>query len=389
MRLRIQISSVLLHFKTFSKCCKLWAMNKLQIGQEIVTEVVAISGDTVFLDLNSKSEGVLESAELLDADGNLTVKEGDKIKAFFVGEKNGEMRFTTKIAGEKADKDMLENAFQNHIPVEGFVEKEIKGGYEIRIGNSRAFCPFSQMGGRRKEENETFVGKHLTFAIQEYKENGKNILVSNRAITEMQRQAFIENLQKTIEVGSVVKGTVKSLQSYGAFVEVQGFQALLPISEISLSRVEDISKELEVGQEITAKVISTDWQRERVSLSLKSLIKDPWDDIAERFEIEQKVKGTISKIMDFGVFVELEKGVDGLVHISTIEKAGEKTNLRKLFKIGEAYDVQILAIDAENKRISLRPATSAEQDENSAEYLSSQKDDGETYNPFVALLKKK
>ncbi len=364
-------------------------MNKLQIGQEIVSEVVAISGDTIFLDLNSKSEGVLESAELLDADGKLTVKEGDKIKAFFVGEKNGEMRFTTKIAGEKADKDMIENAFQNHIPVEGFVEKEIKGGYEIRIGNSRAFCPFSQMGGRRKEENETFVGKHLTFAIQEYKENGKNILVSNRAIAEMQRQAFIENLQKTIEVGSVVKGTVKSLQSYGAFVEVQGFQALLPISEISLSRVEDISKELEVGQEITAKVISTDWQRERVSLSLKSLIKDPWDDIEERFEIEQKVKGTISKIMDFGVFVEIEKGVDGLVHISTIEKAGEKTNLRKLFKIGEAYDVQIIAIDAENKRISLRPATSAEQDENSAEYLNSQQDDGETYNPFAALLKKK
>ena len=364
-------------------------MNKLQIGQEITSEIVAISGDTIFLDLSSKSEGILDSAELLDANGKLTVKEGDKIKVFFVGEKNGEMRFTSKIAGEKADKDMLENAFQNHIPVEGFVEKEIKGGYEIKIGNNRAFCPFSQMGGRQREENETFIGKHLTFLIQEYKENGKNILVSNRAIKEMERETFIEKLKNTIEVGSVVKGTVKSLQSYGAFVEVQGFQALLPISEISLSRVEDIASELKVGEEITAKVISVDWQKERVSLSLKSLIKNPWDDIETRFKIEQKVKGTISKIMDFGIFVEIEKGVDGLVHISTIEKAGEKTNLRKLFKIGEAFNVQILSIDAENKRISLRPASSAEQDETSAEYLNNQQDDGETYNPFAALLKKK
>ena len=229
-------------------------MNKLQIGQEIVSEVVAISGDTIFLDLNSKSEGVLERAELLDADGKLTVKEGDKIKAFFVGEKNGEMRFTTKIAGEKADKDMIENAFQNHIPVEGFVEKEIKGGYEIRIGNSRAFCPFSQMGGRRKEENETFVGKHLTFAIQEYKENGKNILVSNRAIAEMQRQAFIENLQKTIEVGSVVKGTVNRCKVTALLLKCRAFRHFCQFQKFRSAALKTYPRNLKLVRKLLQKL---------------------------------------------------------------------------------------------------------------------------------------
>ena len=364
-------------------------MDRLTPGQELELTVVAINGDTIFLDMSAKSEGVLNSAELTDDNGNVTVKEGEKIKVFFLGEKNGEMRFTTKIAGQEADISMLENAFKNHIPVEGHVEKEIKGGFEVTVGAVRAFCPYSQMGFRQKEDANYYVGRTLTFIIQEYKENGKNLLVSNRAVLEAEHQNQLSGLSQKIAVGSIVTGTVKSLQSFGAFVDVEGFQALLPVSEISLDRVTDISKVLEVGQEVTAKVLSTDWSKERVSISTKALIKSPWETITERFSKGQKIDGKISRVADFGVFINLESGIDGLVHISALENVDRNTNLKKKFSVGQEMSVVIKEIDASNRRISLVPSTSTEQDENASDYFSTHNDDdGDTYNPFAALLKK-
>ena len=364
-------------------------MNKLMPGEEIKAAIVQISDDTIFLDLNSKSEGVLNAAELKDEDGKLTVKEGDIIKAYFIDDKNGEMRFTTKIASNNADKTMIENAYKNGIPVEGKVEKEIKGGYEVKIGNTRAFCPFSQMGGRRKEENETFEGRVLTFKITEYKNDGRNVLVSNRAVLEAERLSKLDALKSKLVTGMTVKGTVLSLQPFGAFIDVQGFQALLPISEISRSRVNNAADVLAVGEEITASIIKTDWEHEKVTLSMKALLADPWDSVEEKYKPEQKVSGTIARIADFGIFVNLEDGIDGLVHISTIEKAKANTNLRKLFRVGDSFDAQIVSVDQASRRIALAPASSVKQDDDSEEYLKNQDDSGETYNPFAALLKKK
>lgn len=362
---------------------------KLTPGQEIESTVVAINGDTVFIDMSAKSEGVISSAEFADENGNLSIKEGDKIKAYFLGEKGGEMRFTTKIGGNDADDSMLENAFKNRIPVEGHVEKEIKGGYEVTVGGKRAFCPYSQMGFRQKEEPSYFIGRTLTFIIQEYKEGGKNVLVSNRKVLEAEHQGQLAGLSQKIAVGSIVTGTVKSLLSFGAFVDIKGFQALLPISEVSLERVTDLSKVLEVGQEITAKVINADWDRERVSVSMKALIKSPWETVAERFSKGQKINGKISRVADFGVFINLESGIDGLVHISVLEGVDRNTNLKKKFKVGDEMSVTIKEIDAENRRISLVPSTSTEQDDEASEYFSTHSDDdGDTYNPFAALLKK-
>ena len=364
-------------------------MNKLMPGEEIKAAIVQISDDTIFLDLNSKSEGVLNAAELKDEDGNLKVKEGDIIKAYFIDDKNGEMRFTTKIASNNADKTMIENAYKNGIPVEGKVEKEIKGGYEVKIGNTRAFCPFSQMGGRRKEENETFEGRVLTFKITEYINDGRNVLVSNRAVLEAERLSKLDALKSKLVTGMTVKGTVLSIQSFGAFIDVQGFQALLPISEISRSRISNAADVLTVGEEITASIIKTDWEHEKVTLSMKALLADPWDSVEEKYKPEQKVNGTIARIADFGIFVNLEDGIDGLVHISTIEKAKANTNLRKLFRVGDSFDAQIVSVDQANRRIALAPASSVKQDDDSEEYLKNQDDSGETYNPFAALLKKK
>lgn len=360
---------------------------KLTPGQKIESAVVAINGDTVFVDLNAKREGVVDASEFLDADGKLKIKEGDRVSLFFVGEIRGEMKFSTRIAGENADSEMLEKAFKSEAVVEGSVEKEIKGGFEVKLGTSRAFCPYSQMGGREKQEPASYVGRTLPFVIIEFKEGGKNLLVSNRRVLEGERAEHIVELSKNVTEGAVVEGTVKSLQSFGAFVEVDGFQVLLPISEISHERVNDVSDVLKVGQKIRAKVIRADWAHERVSVSTKALEKDPWESVCENHKAGEKFDGKISRIADFGLFVEVETGIDGLVHKSTLADVDRNTNLKKKFSVGETLSVVINEIDAKAKRISLLPATSVEQDNAAASYLSSQ-DDGGTYNPFAALLKK-
>lgn len=361
---------------------------RLEIGQQIETEIVAITDSTIFLDLNEKSEGVLNREELNDENGNIDFKEGDKIKVYFTGEVQGEMRFTTKIAGQKADKSMLENAYQNQIPVEGRVESEIKGGFEVRIGTSRAFCPYSQMGYKNREEPSFYVGKNLSFMITEYKNDGRDILVSNRKIGESEYSASLSKLAEKITEGTVVEATVESIEKFGAFVNIDGFRALLPISEMSLDHVSDAGKIVKTGEQIKVKVIHTDWKNQRVSVSLKALMKDPWESAQSKFKVGTKIEGEISRIADFGLFINLDKGIDGLVHISELEDVSANTNLRKVYKIGQKMSVVVEKIDASQKRISLIPATSKEQDDTAAKYLSSQDDDGETYNPFAALLKK-
>ena len=365
-------------------------MERLEPGQQIETEIITISGSTIFLQLSGKSEGVLDIEELLDKEGNCTVKEGELLKVYFLEAKNGEMRFTTRISGEKAGKAMLESAHDNGIPVEGVVEKEIKGGFEVKIGGSRAFCPYSQMGQRRVENAEEYVGQHLTFKIMEYGENGRNILVSNRMILEEEHQKTVAELRKTLKEGAKVTGTVMSLQKFGAFVELGGVQALLPISEVSRSRVDDLSKVLSVGQEITAIVLSIDWKNEKISLSMKALEADPWETVSKKYPEGSKHTGTIARITDFGAFITLEPGLDGLVHVSELKEDPRENNPQNKLIQGDKYAVQINSIDTKNKRISLRPASKAAAEESIQQYIDNDSDsDTETYNPFAALLKDK
>ena len=364
-------------------------MTRFNIGDSFETTVVAVTDTTVFVDLSAKSEGVIDVAEFKDDQGNVSVKEGDKLKVFFTGEVRGEMRFTTKIGGSSADDSMLENAWKGGIPVEGHVEAEIKGGYEVKLGGKRAFCPYSQMGFKDKKEPAAYVGKTFSFIITEYKNDGRDILVSNRKIGESEHANALGKLATQITEGAVVSATVESIEKFGAFVNIQGFRALLPMSELSFDRVNDAGEVVEVGQEINVKVIKTDWKNERVSVSLKALMKDPWDAAGTRFPVGSKQEGKISRIADFGLFVNIAPGIDGLVHISDLEDVSSNTNLRKVYKVGQSMSVVVEKINASEKRLSLKPASSAEQDETAAKYMSSQNDDdGETYNPFAALLKK-
>ncbi len=363
-------------------------MTYFKPGQQIETKIVAIAGDTVFIDLNMKSEGMIDTAELLSADGKLTAAVGDTIKAYFISSKNGEMKFTTKLNGDNTDSSLLESAFENRIPVEGHVEKEIKGGFEIKIGEERAFCPYSQMGYREKQEPSYYIGRNISFIIQEYKQEGRNIIVSNRSILEEIANKKLSDLEQTLKEGMTIEGTIKTLHSYGAFVDINGFQALLPISEIALERVNDIHEVLKEGQKIEAKIIKTDWAHERMSLSLKALLADPWDSANIKYIPGQKVEGTISRIASFGLFITLEPGLDGLIHISKLRNTNGNTNLNKVYKTGTKITVEIEKIDTKEHRISLNPTTSIEMDETAEKYMETQ-DNSDTYNPFAALLKRK
>lgn len=361
-------------------------MEALEPGQQIETTVISVAGDTVFLELSGKSEGVLDAAEVTDKEGNLTVKEGETIKVYFLSSKNGEMRFTTKISGEEANNDILENAYRNAIPVEGLVQKEIKGGFEVKIGQTRAFCPYSQMGLKRVENAADFVGQHLTFKITEFKEKGRNILVSNRAILEEERQNQIEELKKELKKGTKVSATVLSLQNFGAFVDIKGFQALLPISEISRTRVNDVSSVLSVGQEIEVVVISVDWEKERVSVSMKELQADPWDTAVEKYRPGSRHEGKVVRITDFGAFVTLEPGLDGLVHISDLKGESRDNHPRDIVQKGQTLPVEVNSVDSERKRISLKQVSSLKEDETVKQYMQS---DSDSYNPFADFFKDK
>lgn len=363
-------------------------MDKLQPGQQIETEIVSISGDSVFLQLSGKSEGILDTAEIMDKDGKFTAKEGDVIKVFFLQAKNGEMRFTTRIGGEKAEPSMIENAYHNRIPVEGVVEKEIKGGYEIKLGGARAFCPYSQMGLKKSENAAEQIGKKLSFRITEYKNGGRNILVSQRALMEEARSDQIEKLKGTLAKGQKVTGTIVSIQEYGAFVDIGGFQALLPVSEIGRSRVEDINAVLTVGQEIEAEILKIDWKTERISLSTKALLADPWEGAKDRYPLDSRHEGTVVRVTDFGAFVSLESGVDGLIHISELKGDGTRDNPREKLSVGQKLKVQIMEVNEDKKRISLKTASAADQDSDTRKYLDNNRDT-DTYNPFAALLSKK
>jgi small subunit ribosomal protein S1 len=359
---------------------------QFQPGQKIESRIISISNDTVFLELNGKSEGVLDTAELLDKNGQLTVREGDTIKAFFVGAQNGELCFTTRISGDKADSSLLEEAYKNHIPVEGVVEKEIKGGYEVKIGEKRAFCPYSQMGLKRTEESASWVGKHLSFIIQEYKDNGRNLIVSNRAIEEALQAEKVAKLKETLKEHSIITGTIASVQDFGAFVDLAGVQGLIPVSEISRDRVENIHQVLSVGQQIRAEIIKIDWQTERITLSMKSLLADPWTEAARKYPVGSKHTGKVVRITDYGAFVSLEPGLDGLVHASELRSGSKYNNVKDAVKVGQTLSVQVLEVDENRKRIGLKPASSAEEEAVSKQYMTDNAQD--TYNPFAALLKK-
>jgi small subunit ribosomal protein S1 len=213
-------------------------------------------------------------------------------------------------------------------------------------------------------------------------------MVSNRVLEQEAQQDKLEILKESLKEGQKIHGTITRIQDFGAFVDIGGAQALLPVSEISLERVADIQQVLSVGQEIEASILKLDWRANRISLSMKALLADPWEGAAAKYPVASRHQGTVTRTADFGLFVALEPGLDGLVHASELGDEGRRIDARKLAKPGDTMLVRILDVDAVNRRIALKPAASAE-DEATQQRYTAEDGDGENYNPFAALLKKK
>ena len=349
---------------------------RLEPGQKVEAVIVKITDEWIFLDLGGKSEGYLDKKELLDADGNLAAAEGDKISAYFLSSANNEKLFTIKLQGNAAGSQYLEEAFHNHIPVEGVAEKEIKGGYEIKIaGAIRGFCPYSQMGLRRTDDPQSFIGQKMLFKISEYRDNGKSLVLSNRKVLEEERERIREELKHTLKKDMVVKGTVTSIRPFGAFVDIGGIEGLLPISEVGWSRIEDLSLVLAPGQEVEVKLMDLDWEKNKFSFSLKATLPDPWMQMHNRFPEESCHNGTVARLTPFGAFVTLAPGIDGLIHISQLGQGKRINHPREVLAEGQTVDVRVLKIDTEAKRLSLALAGASPQEapeEDFKQYIETQ-----------------
>lgn len=341
----------------------------LNPGEKIEAVIIKITQEWIFIDLGGKSEGYIVVAEFMDDDGNITVKEGDTINAYFLSSKNNEMLFTTRLTGDTTGREFLEEAYQNRIPVEGLVEKEIKGGFEIKIpGNVRGFCPYSQMGLRRVEKPDQYIGQSLIFKIIEYGEKGRNIIVSNRAVLEDERQKQKDVLKESLKEGMTVNGEITSIKKFGAFVDIGGIEGLIPVSEISWGHVEDINTSLSIGQKIDVAIKKLDWGNDKFSFSLKAILPDPWDNIAARYAEGSSHKGKVSRLAPFGAFVTLEPGIDGLLHISELGKIKRISHPREVLKENQTIEVRIAGIDEKAKRLSLEMASSGQDPETVADY---------------------
>ncbi|MBU3936639.1 MAG: 30S ribosomal protein S1 [Proteobacteria bacterium] len=327
--------------------------DRLRPGQKIEATVVRIAKEWIFLDLGAKSEGAVAKNEFIDGEGNLTVAEGDRVQVYFLSEKNNERLFTAKVSGG-AVAGHLDEACRNGIPVEGTVTGETKGGFEVRFsGSVRAFCPFSQMEMRRIENAEEYIGKKFAFRITKFSEHGKNIVVSRRALLEEERAQQKEALQESLAIGQTVKGIITSIRDFGAFVDIGGIEGLIPISEIAWGRIEDIHERISMGQEVTVTVLKLDWDQDRYSFSLKDSLPDPWEEISGMFSEGNIVTGKVVRLTEFGAFVTLAPGIDGLVHISKLGAGRRISHPREVVQVGDALEVKIDSMDSEKKRLSL------------------------------------
>ena len=325
---------------------------RFEKGQTIEGTVVAIGPEVAFIDVGGKGEASIDIEELKDPDGRIEVAVGDRIHAVVVSTAGG-LNLSRKLARGAATLRQLEDAFHSGLPVDGKVEREVKGGFEVTVARQRAFCPFSQIDIVRTEP-AVHLGRVYEFRIVELKESGRNIVISRRALLEEQQRAAADEVRKSIVAGAVLTGRVASVREFGAFVDLGGgVQGLLHVSEMGWSRVDDATQVLKPGEEITVKVLRVDDEKQKISLGVKQLLEDPWARVPATYEAGQVRSGRVTRLTDFGAFVELEPGIEGLAHASTFDPSGRAGGWRGKVAAGMTGDFEILSVDADKKRISV------------------------------------
>jgi small subunit ribosomal protein S1 len=327
---------------------------RLYPGQKVRAKVVSVSNDLVYIDLGGKSEGAVDLSEFINEEGTLCVHEGDEIDAFFVNAQDGLMKLTTFTGGYSAiTLNGISSAYEAGIPVNGEVKKETKGGYEVSVGGVRCFCPFSHIDLKGSRNDIPYTGQTFPFKILEYAEGGKKIVLSRRAILEQEREAKVTALKESLSVGMEVNARVKSIHNYGVFVDLGCINGLIPLSEVSWDRSINPGDILSIGQDITAKIISIDWEKNRIALSLKAMQADPWDSAEEKYPVDSMVSGAIARLTPFGAFVNLEPGIDGLIHISNLGAGKRINHPREVVEPGQLIEAHIISVDRHKKRIAL------------------------------------
>jgi small subunit ribosomal protein S1 len=322
-------------------------------GQTVEGTIVAIGRESAFVNVGGKGEAQIDIAELKNEEGTLEAAVGDRIQAIVVSTEGG-LTLSRRLARRAATDRQIEDAFRTGLPVEGRIEREVKGGYEVRIGGQRAFCPYSQIDVARTSDSAQHIGRVYPFRIVEYKEGGRNLIVSRRAVLEEQQRAGAAEFWRSIAVGAVLTGRVASVRDFGAFVDLgAGVQGLLHVSEIGWSRVSDPSQVLKPGEEITVKVLRVDADTQKIALGLKQLTADPWSTVQTMYEVGEVRTGRVTRVTEFGAFVELEAGVEALAHVSTFMPTGQPKGWAKLVPVGKTAAFEILSIDLEKKRMGV------------------------------------
>ncbi|WP_430754860.1 30S ribosomal protein S1 [Magnetovirga frankeli] len=331
------------------------ANTQLRPGSIVTGTVVAIDSENVIVNAGLKSEGVISKDQFLNADGELEVAVGDQIEVALDAVEDG--FGATRLSREKAKRHHawleLDKAFEDEEIVTGRINGKVKGGFTVELGEIRAFLPGSLVDVRPVRDTAYLEGKELEFKVIKLDQKRNNVVVSRRAVVEQEYSEEREKLLENLQEGQEVAGVVKNLTDYGAFVDLGGIDGLLHITDMAWKRVKHPSEVVEIGDEIQVKVLKFDRERNRVSLGLKQLGDDPWINIARRYPEHTRMFGKVTNIADYGCFVEIEEGVEGLVHVSEMDWTNKNIHPSKVVSLGDEVEVMVLDIDEERRRISL------------------------------------
>ncbi len=328
---------------------------KLKPGAIVSGTVVEVRGDVVVINAGLKSEGIVPIEQFRNDAGEIDVAEGDIVKVALDSIENGFGE--TVLSREKAKRamvwDELEEALEKNETITGRISGKVKGGFTVDIKDVRAFLPGSLVDVRPVRDPAYLEGKELEFKLIKLDRKRNNVVVSRRAVVESEHSEEREQLMDKLQEGAILKGVVKNLTDYGAFVDLGGIDGLLHITDMAWKRVRHPSEVVNVGDELDVRVLKFDRERNRVSLGLKQLGEDPWDNIARRYPANSRVFGKVSNVTDYGAFVEIEPGVEGLVHVSEMDWTNKNVNPSKVVQVGDEVDVMVLDVDEERRRISL------------------------------------
>ncbi len=330
------------------------SFKRFQEGEVVVGKIISVDKDYVLVDIGYKSEGQIRIREFIDEEGNITAKEGDTVEVMVEWwDEDDEVVVLSK---EKAAKvkvwEDIKKAFDDNGIITGTIESRVKGGFSVDIG-VQAFLPGSQADLRPIRNLDEMVGQTLPFKILKYNRKRSNIVLSRRVILEQEREQQRNNTLSSIQENKVVEGVVKNITEYGVFVDLGGVDGLLHITDISWGRVKHPSELFSVGDKVTLKILNLDLERERVSLGMKQLTQDPWATASEKYPVGSRITGKVVSLTDYGAFVELEEGIEGLIHVSEMSWTRKIRHPSKVVSVGEEVNAVVLDIKPESRRISL------------------------------------